>query len=335
MRVNFITDTELLKMMVVGGPQSAVKNLSKALKMNGVEVDINGSGKYDIVHIHTLGPLAIEALVNKKAKTIMHAHVTSGDMIGYLEFAEFTFPFIDGYLSLIYNSADALICPTEFTKKKLSEIWINKDIKVLSNGVDLEKFKYDKKAAEDFRKTYKIGKKEKIIYAVGQVVPRKGLHTFLEMAKKFPEHRFVWVGNRKWGFLQKSFTEVENLIKNPPKNVIFTGYVDSVIGVHSAGNIFLFPSFYENQGIVTLEAAACGSSLLLRDIPVYKGWLTSGKNAFLANNDDEFEKYLKIMLKKENKFSKETMKMVKKHDLKRIGKKLVSFYKDILGSVKK
>jgi 1,2-diacylglycerol-3-alpha-glucose alpha-1,2-glucosyltransferase len=330
MKINFISDIEYLKAMNVGGPASALKTHRKALDLNNVQNEVNGSGEYDVVHVETPVPYAIGAVINKRYPTIISGHVTSGDMVGYLALAEITYPIIDGYLNLLYNSADMVIAPTQFTKDFLKGVGVTKEIRVISNGVDLETFKYNEEAAKVFRAKYGIREDEIVVYAVGQVVPRKGVYVFLDMAKKFPQCKFIWVGNRKWGLFQKDHLEMESLISNPPPNVIFTGFVDDIIGAHSAGDIFFFPSYYENQGIVILEAAACGSAILLRDIPVYKGWLEHNKNCLLGKDDAEFEKYISELIKEREMFSEEAQKMVQDHDLKKIGRQMTDVYNELI-----
>lgn len=48
-------------------------------------------------------------------------------------------------------------------------------------------------------------------------------------------------------------------------------------------------SHEETEGIVVLEALACGIPTVVRDIPVYNGWLREGQNAYKASGTDEFQ----------------------------------------------
>jgi 1,2-diacylglycerol-3-alpha-glucose alpha-1,2-glucosyltransferase len=52
----------------------------------------------------------------------------------------------------------------------------------------------------------------------------------------------------------------------------------------------------ETEGIVVLEALACGIPTVVRDIPVYSGWLENGKNVYKASATDEFQQSVEGML---------------------------------------
>ncbi len=82
-------------------------------------------------------------------------------------------------------------------------------------------------------------------------------------------------------------------MKTIQKNVLFPGYIkgDIIEGAYSAADLFFFPSYEETEGIVVLEALASRQNVLVRDIPVYKGWLSNGRNAYM-------EKLMKDLLRK-------------------------------------
>jgi 1,2-diacylglycerol-3-alpha-glucose alpha-1,2-glucosyltransferase len=121
-----------------------------------------------------------------------------------------------------------------------------------------------------------------VVGTVGLAIQRKGIDTFVALASRFPANRFIWFG--------KIYSSL--LAAPPPKhlppNVTFTGYVPDILGAFNALDAFIFPSYEENQGIVILEAAAVGLPIIVRDIPVYEGWLTHEENCLKAKNNDEF-----------------------------------------------
>jgi len=67
---------------------------------------------------------------------------------------------------------------------------------------------------------------------------------------------------------------------------------------HGAGvdaDAFFFPSYEETEGIVVLEALAAHQHVVLRDIPVYHGWVDQ-ESAELCHSVDEFVDSLEKVL---------------------------------------
>ncbi|KKT78860.1 MAG: Glycosyl transferase, partial [Candidatus Giovannonibacteria bacterium GW2011_GWC2_44_8] len=132
------------------------------------------------------------------------------------------------------------------------------------------------------------------IGTVGLVLPRKGTDTFVYLAKEFPKNKFLWFGKIYSGLL----------VKPPPKelppNVLFSGFVSDVTAAFNALDIFIFPSYEENEGMVILEAAAIGLPIVVRDIPAYKGWLEHGENCLKAKSNEEFKRYIEMLLEDKN-----------------------------------
>jgi glycosyltransferase involved in cell wall biosynthesis len=105
--------------------------------------------------------------------------------------------------------------------------------------------------------------------------------------------------------------------------------VKDVVAANLAGDIFMFPSYCENQGIAILEAAACEKPLIVRDLPVYERWLKEGENCLKAKDNAEFEEYVRSLLEDDItrlKLAKAAKKMSEEHDLKVVGKKLITTY---------
>ena len=68
----------------------------------------------------------------------------------------------------------------------------------------------------------------------------------------------------------------------------------------NALDIFIFPSYEENEGMVILEAAAIGLPIVVRDILAYKGWLEHGENCLKAKSNEEFKRYIEMLLEDKN-----------------------------------
>ena len=83
----------------------------------------------------------------------------------------------------------------------------------------------------------------------------------------------------------------------------------------------------ETEGIPIIEACACMTPSIIRDIPIFEDWLEDGKNVYKAKDVDEFEvKIRKILNGKLPNLTKEAYKVAEERDLKSIGKKLKKVY---------
>ena len=103
-----------------------------------------------------------------------------------------------------------------------------------------------------------------------------------------PEARFLWFG---WTDPHLIPQEIRQAMEQAPENVTFAGFVDreTLRAAYCGADVFAFMSHEETEGIVVLEALACGIPTVVRDIPVYNGWLREGQNVYKASGTDEFQ----------------------------------------------
>jgi len=278
------------------GLLSSYNNQKRSLKSLGIQFNEKWSPDCDILQINT--PWLKSLWLMKKAKrlgkkVIVWSHVTAEDAKQVFWFNKYFFPLIKKYLTYAYGLADLVFCPSEYTKSLLVAYGLPPEkLIVQSNGVDSIVFCRDPQKREVCRSQYNCN--GLVIGTVGLAIPRKGIDTFLELAKEFPQHQFIWFGKIYSSLMAKP------LPKNLPSNVKFTGYVDDICAAFNAIDIFIFPSYEENQGMVLLEAAAVGLPILVRDIPVYNPWLRDGENCLKAKNNEEFKTCIERLINDEN-----------------------------------
>ncbi|HIE33610.1 MAG TPA: glycosyltransferase family 1 protein [Candidatus Altiarchaeales archaeon] len=323
---------EFEKRLHCSGIGSAINNQRRALELNNIRHTSNLCDDFDIIHLNVgpIGPRSlylIRRMKKKGEKVVIHAHTTADDFRNSFLFSNSIAPFLKRYLTFYYNQADLVLCPSRYTKGVLEMAGVRKPIKVISNGIDTEKFQFSEKKREKFREEYKID--GITLLCVGHLFIRKGIETFVNVAKDF-ENRFIWVGRR---YRRLEGPRVKRIISNTPDNITFIDYIDDIVEVYSGTDIFFFPSYCENQGIVLLEAGACRRPILVRDIEVYRDWLEDGVNCLKAKNDNEFRKKLRILMddqKLRNKLGENAYKMSQEHSLKNIGAKLKEIYEELL-----
>lgn len=127
------------------------------------------------------------------------------------------------------------------------------------------------------------------------MIERKGILDYIELARRMPDVTFFWFGYTKPWLLPK---KVRHAIHSAPDNLIFAGYVnqDQLLDAYCGADVFAFLSKEETEGIVVLEALAAGTPTVVRDIPVYEGWLKDHESVYKAKDLDSFESTIRQML---------------------------------------
>ncbi len=260
-------------------------------------------------------------------KTILFAHTTVEDSIGVFWFTKFITEPYRWYLKNTFRKPDLLVCPSHYTKDLLVTRYgiPAEKCRVVSNGVDARRYKRNPVSRARVRRELKADKKL-IFGCVAILVERKGVYTFIKLAKERPQHLFVWVGRP----MAQSFLKKVRRLASP--NCIFLGYVDDVRDYLSAYDAFVFPSFEENQGIALLEAASADLPLLIRDLPVYKDWLHHKENCLVATTPEQFLENIDFVAanqERAQKLAKASHILAQKNDLQLMGDYMKKVYLDL------
>ena len=95
-------------------------------------------------------------------------------------------------------------------------------------------------------------------------------------------------------------------------------------------DLYLFPTLEETEGIPIIEAMACKTPSIVRDIPIFDEWLVEGKNMYKAKDVAAFEDKIRKILNKELPDLTENYRnVVEERDMKNIGKKLKEVYEEV------
>jgi len=157
------------------------------------------------------------------------------------------------------KNADLIVTISNYSLQKIQQHYgIDKGkVRIVPNGVDVEKFKPSDAAAA--KRQFGLGSEPCVLF-VGSLIPRKGLPLLVEAAKKVVKEKadvkFVIAGE---GPLKEQLTDVlkrANLLGN----FLFFGRIKEQVlpTLYNCADVFVLPSIQEGQGIVLLEAQACG-----------------------------------------------------------------------------
>lgn len=294
---------------------------------------IRGPPPVDVVHTHLFGPssMALAAMAKRHGiPLVCHAHVTKEDFRGSFRGSNRLATPLGAFLKRWYSRGDLVVCPSEYTKGRLADYPVNAPIEAVSNGIDLDSLSGHASLREEYRDRYDL--EGTVVFCLGNVFERKGLETFLAVARQCPDLEFVWFGPYDTGVTASS--AVKRAVADPPPNVTFTGWIEDKRGAFGAGDIFFLPSHEENQGIVVLESMACEVPVVLRDLPVFREYVTDGVDARLADDVDGFVEAIQALAsdpETARRLGKAGRGTAEDHRLAVIGQRYAELYRGLLG----
>lgn len=297
----------------------------------------------DIIHAHTpfsLGVLAKYVAKKQKIPIIYTHHTHYPEYVkAYLKETHLL-----PYLAKVYsrwfcNLSNAVIAPSLKIKKLLYEYGVNKNIPihVLPTGIDLNIFKPSSAIRSSLRKKLKISAKTKVLIHVGRIGEEKNVEfvvrAFAEIKKKQEDTVLMMVGDGY--FLDKLKEIVKGL--GIGDSVIFTGPVpyESIVSYYQASDMFVFASLADTQGIVILEAMACGLPVVAIKDDAFSDMMKDGEDGFMIKQQSVVlfaEKVLKIFSDKVlyDKFSDSAQKRVLDFSKEKTAQKLEEIYKSLV-----
>ena len=287
--------------------------------------------EYDLLHCNMMGP-ASAALVRHARwhdrPVVLHTHVTSEDFRGSFRGSHAVAPALRRYLRWYYSQADLVLCPSQYTKRTLQDYPVDAPIRPLSNGVDVDALAGYEALREEYRDRFDLS--GMVVFAVGNVFERKGLSTFCRLAEE-TEYDFAWFGPYDDG--AHASRAVRRWTRNPPENVTFTGWVDDIRGAYGAGDVYVFPTKAENQGIAVLEAMACENAVVLSDIPVFREFYEDGHDCLLCSTQAEYRAAIERLASDpelRRRLGKNASETAREHCLERVGEGLAESYEAVL-----
>ena len=255
---------------------------------------------YDIVHIHadTAWKISVYYLAAKKAgvdRIIVHSH-SSG---------------INGHYKIINYILHIITKPIVKSAKykcacyKVAAEWMfntTENVSIIRNGVDIEKFKFDRSARDDIRG--KLGLYGKIVIgSVSDFSTPKNPEFIYDLVKAFNSNRdyvFLFVGNHPDHCKLKDMIDKDKNIKN----VIFTGIVTNVQDFLSAMDIFILPSRFEGLPMCALEAQVSGLYTIISD----KVSVETKCSKYFTRLKLQIPKWKDCILQTDNKYERENRK---------------------------
>lgn len=326
---------EGLKTIGKSGLGHAIKHQMAALEKENIPYTLDPKcTDYDILHINTYFTKSFFMFRKAKKmgkKIVYHAHSTEEDYRDGFILGHATSKIFKWWICYCYKHGDVIITPTPYSKKILEgyDALKGKKIYAISNGIDLDLFKKNKDDRKNFLKRYGYKSSNKIIIGIGLYIRRKGIVDFVELAKRLPQYEFIWFGESP---LSVATSDVKKAVKTELPNLKFAGYVEQPLIREAlcACDLYLFPTLEETEGIPIIEACACAATSIIRDIPIFDGWLRDNKDVYKAKDVDEFETKIKDYF--DGKLPKlgNIYKIAEDRSIEKVGKELKKVYEDVM-----
>ncbi len=182
------------------------------------------------------------------------------------------------------RNASLIISISRYSLEKIQQHYgINASkIRIVPNGVDVEKFKPTENV-DAARRQFGLGNEPCVLF-VGSLIPRKGLPFLVEAAKKIVKEqaqtKFLIVGEGPMKNQLAASLEAANL----SGNFILLGNLkeDALLAAYSSADLFVLPSIQEGQGIVLLEAQATAKPVVAFDVGGVKEAVRNGETGLLV-----------------------------------------------------
>ncbi|MFA5997290.1 MAG: glycosyltransferase [Candidatus Paceibacterota bacterium] len=291
----------------------------------------------DVVHI--ILPMSAAIITVKAAralgiKIVAHSHSQPENL--FMDMPAPVRPLLyrawNQYLAWLYSKAETIIYPSEMAYNLLDHLTDEgKPSMVISNGINVCEF--SPREVGDFYKRYGLPEDTVNLVFVGRLFPEKSVDTLIlampHILKKHPKTHAMIVGG---GHLRP---KLEALVDDLGlrKHVTFLGLVtdEDKILAYNAGDIFVLPSFAELEGMVVLEAMACGKPILISDSEMSASRYFVDGNGFLfetANPEHLGEQALRLItdVGLREKMGQVSLENSKQFDINRSVEKLEEVY---------
>lgn len=285
----------------------------------------------DIVHVHTpfaLGAAGIKAARELTLPAVGTFHTLIPEYTHYV--SETLGPLLSRltwkYVTMFYNRCNVVTTPSNPMRERLVERGL-KNVYVIPNSLDVDLFRPGKRPRN----------KDPCILFVGRLGKEKKIEVLIEAApkilKEYPRARFRIIGTGIHEARYKKLVEKKRLTDS----FVFERYLDlsDLIDAYGACDVFAMPSETETQGLVALEAMACGRPVVGADALGLKDVITHGVDGYLfrPGSSDELANYVLELLADERRWRKmgrKAREKAEKFSSKRIGELWVRFYSSLL-----
>jgi 1,2-diacylglycerol 3-alpha-glucosyltransferase len=240
----------------------------------------------DVVHTHTpfgvgLGGLRLARASG--ARLVASYHTPTAEYAEYLLPTDLGVRTLRGtcrrYERWFFDHADVVLAPSSVTAQHVRDLGVSTPVEVLPNGVDTELFRPVDDTA--FRERYDLPKDRPLVGYTGRHGFEKRLSEAIAAAADL-DVTLVFGGD---GPARES---LEREARRRGVDAVFLGFIErsSLPAFYSALDALVFPSPVETQGLVALEANACGTPVVGADEGALSDTIEEGVTGYRVPTGD-------------------------------------------------
>ncbi len=239
----------------------------------------------DVIHSHgpaVMGIHAVKAARHSNAPLLFTYHTMLQDSLHFVTTSPLAQAIVGRLLPVwlrwYFRRCQGIIAPSHAAAREISH-YAEVPIEVIPTGINLECFQQADGAL--IRQRHDLH--GPVVLHVGRIVQEKNLDLLIQAAphvlKEASDATFVVVGDGPYADVVQQHVEQEDLTDS----FLFTGFIpdDELPGYYAAADVFAFPSTYETQGIVAVEAMATGTPVVAAAARSLPELIDDGENGFL------------------------------------------------------
>lgn len=295
--------------------------------------------KPDIIHVQDhllIGFSVIEAALKRNLPLVGTNHFHPDNLLHYLNAP----PRLEDkirkaawkHLNAVFGHLHTLTTPSEVAKKIMQAGGVKKDITVVSNGIDLNKFKpRPRNEIQAVARKYGLAERKKNILFVGRLEKEKNIDVLIRAMRVVNQAMPARLLICGFGSSEEKLKQLVQEL-NLENSVKFLGKVpdEDLVKLYNFADLFATASGVELQGLVVMEAMASGLPIISSDGMALPELVRDGLNGFIFPNGDYMaaaDRILKVLGDKKlsEDMSKKSLELISNHDFE----KSLDQYEDI------
>tara|TARA_A100001011_G_C14297879_1_gene839302 strand:- start:83 stop:1216 length:1134 start_codon:yes stop_codon:yes gene_type:complete len=303
------------------------------LALSSKIVDVVKKHKIDVLHVHYAIPHAYAAYMGKKMLADDGIHIP---MITTLHGTDITLvgshPFYKKAVQFSINHSEYVTAVSHSLKTDTERLFgIEKDIEVIPNFIDLNKFKFKDVPCE---KGQIAPDDQLIITHISNFRPLKRIIDILKVFKKVNEKlnvKLLMVGDGPEKVRAVRYSKANGL----DTSVLFLGMSNEIDEILCFTDLFILPSEQESFGLAALEAMAHGVPVVCSDVGGLPEVVEDGFSGYLCPVGDigtmtERSIYILEDPERHKQFKRQAYQSSQKYDINKIVSHYESLYQKAL-----